>query len=220
MSYNEIQGIIENDEEIIESTGFDKEKLNMIKLYEKLTNILLKRRQKNGYIGFDMPEVHIILDENGKTVGVENKKKIFAYSIIEHLMLTANEVVAETFTKKQVPVMYRVHEYPSLEKIEEVNLTLQKFGLKLNTFRIDEHLLNKKMYQTKDFGKDKDDNFVNYYVPQSEYVRVIEALKEKEEQNLITKEDVDFNYLQYILLRSMRQARYSMKNLGHFGLRK
>ena len=69
------------------------------------------------------------------------------------------------------------------------------------------------MYQTKDFGKDKDDNFVNY-------VRVIEALKEKEEQNLITKEDVDFNYLQYILLRSMRQARYSMKNLGHFGLRK
>lgn len=76
------------------------------------------------------------------------------------------------------------------------------------------------MYQTKDFGKDKDDNFVNYYVPQSEYVRVIEALKEKEEQNLITKEDVDFNYLQYILLRSMRKARYSMKNLGHFGLRK
>ena len=72
----------------------------------------------------------------------------------------------------------------------------------------------------KDFGKDKDDNFVNYYVPQSEYVRVIEALKEKEQQNLITKEDVDFNYLQYILLRSMRQARYSMENLGHFGLRK
>ena len=72
----------------------------------------------------------------------------------------------------------------------------------------------------KDFGKDKDDNFVNYYVPQSEYVRVIEALKEKEQQNLITKEDVDFNYLQYILLRSMRQARYSMKNLGHLGLRK
>ena len=76
------------------------------------------------------------------------------------------------------------------------------------------------MYQMKDFGKDKDDNFVNYYVPQSEYIRVIEALKEKEEQNLITKEDVDFNYLQYILLRSMRQARYSMKNLVHFGLRK
>ena len=72
----------------------------------------------------------------------------------------------------------------------------------------------------KDFGKDKDDNFVNYYVPQSEYIRVIEALKEKEQQNLITKEDVDFNYLQYILLRSMRQARYSMKNLGHVGLRK
>ena len=125
----------------------------MIKLYEKLTNILLKRRQKNGYIGFDMPEVQIILDENGKTVGVENKKKIFAYSIIEHLMLTANEVVAETFTKKNVPVMYRVHEYPSLEKIEEVNLTLQKFGLKLNTFRIDEHLLNKKDVSNERFRK-------------------------------------------------------------------
>ena len=153
MSYNEIQNIIENDEETIESTGFDKEKLNMIKLYEKLTNILLKRRQKNGYIGFDMPEVQIILDENGKTVGVENKKKIFAYSIIEHLMLTANEVVAEIFTKKDVPVMYRVHEYPSLEKIEEVNLTLQKFGLKLNTFRIDEHLLNKKDVSNERFRK-------------------------------------------------------------------
>ena len=86
----------------------------------------------------------------------------------------------------------------------------------------------------KDFGKDKDDNFVNYYVPQSEYIRVIEALKEKEvklrdlrevdpeeEKKLkVQRKDVDFNYLQYILLRSMRQARYSMKNLGHFGLRK
>ena len=153
MSYNEIQNIIENDEETIKNVGFDKEKLNMVKLYEKLTNILLKRRQKNGYIGFDMPEVQIILDENGKTVGVENKKKIFAYSIIEHLMLTANEVVAETFTKKDVPVMYRVHEYPSLEKIEEVNLTLQKFGLKLNTFRIDEHLLNKKNVSNERFRK-------------------------------------------------------------------
>ena len=60
MSYNEIQNIIENDEETIENVGFDKEKLNMVKLYEKLTNILLKRRQKNGYIGFDMPEVQII----------------------------------------------------------------------------------------------------------------------------------------------------------------
>ena len=153
MSYNEIQNIIENDEETIKNAGFDKEKLNIIKLYEKLTNILLKRRQKNGYIGFDMPEVQIILDENGKTVGVENKKKIFAYSIIEHLMLTANEVVAETFTKKDVRVMYRVHEYPSLEKIEEVNLTLQKFGLKLNTFRIDEHLLNKKDVSNERFRK-------------------------------------------------------------------
>ena len=47
MSYNEIQGIIENYEEIISNVGFDKEKLNMVKLYEKLTNILLKRRQKN-----------------------------------------------------------------------------------------------------------------------------------------------------------------------------
>ena len=100
-----------------------------------------------------MPEVQIILDENGKTVGVENKKKIFAYSIIEHLMITANEVVAETFTKKGVPVMYRVHEYPSLEKIEEVNLTLQKFGLKLNTFRIDEYLLNKKNVSNERFRK-------------------------------------------------------------------
>ena len=134
MSYNEIQGIIENDEETIKNVGFDKEKLNMIKLYEKLTNILLKRRQKNGYIGFDMPEVQIILDENSKTVG-------------------ANEVVAETFTKKDVPVMYRIHEYPSLEKIEEVNLTLQKFGLKLNTFRIDEHLLNKKDVSNERFRK-------------------------------------------------------------------
>jgi len=96
MSYNEIQGIIENDEEIIKNIGFDKEKLNMVKLYEKLTNILLKRRQKNGYIGFDMPEVQII---------------------------------------------------------EEVNLTLQKFGLKLNTFRIDEHLLNKKDVSNERFRK-------------------------------------------------------------------
>ena len=149
----ETENIIENDEETIKTVGFDKEKLNMVTLYEKLKNILLKRRQKNGYIGFDMPEVQIILDENGKTVGVENKKKIFAYSIIEHLMLTANEVVAETFTKKDVPVMYRVHEYPSLEKIEEVNLTLQKFGLKLNTFRIDEHLLNKKDVSNERFRK-------------------------------------------------------------------
>ena len=42
MSYNEIQGIIENDEETIKNVDFNKEKLNMVKLYEKLTNILAR----------------------------------------------------------------------------------------------------------------------------------------------------------------------------------
>jgi len=138
MSYNEIQGIIENDEEIISNVGFDKEKLNMVKLYKKLTNILLKRRQKNGYIGFDMPEVQIILDENGKQqviqmgcygIGVSRlmsaviEQKHDDFGIIWPKSIApyiADVIIANVKDETQVNVAERIYEALKNENIDVV----------------------------------------------------------------------------------------------------
>lgn len=208
MSYKEVQGILDGNEEVLEKTkDIPEEQMNSFKLYDRLTKILQKRRVKNGYIGFDMPEVEILLDEKGKAIGVQNKKKLFSHKIIEHLMLTANEVVAEKFTKIHLPIMYRIHEYPDTERVADLNVVLEKFGIKINVFK-----------REKKPGDENSEN--EFYVPQSEYIRVIAEIEaKKEEYEKEGKADtVDVGYLMYLLLRSMRQARYSMTNLGHFGL--
>lgn len=98
---------------------------------EELAHILKNRREKQGSLNLDLPETKIVLDENGFAIDVKKYEITFANEIIEQFMLTANETIAERFYWLEAPFIYRVHEVPDQEKIDELNKFLFNLGYKI-----------------------------------------------------------------------------------------
>ena len=97
----------------------------------KLKDVLKNRRDKDGSLNLDIPESKIILNENGIAINVTKYDYLESNEVIEQFMLTANEAVAEKFYWIQAPFIYRVHEKPDLEKVEELNKFLFGLGYKI-----------------------------------------------------------------------------------------
>ena len=108
-----------------------KNYIEHFKRMEELANILKQRRNIAGSLNLDIPESKIILDENGVAVDVKKYELYFANEIIEQFMLTANETIAEKFYWLEAPFIYRVHEVPDMEKIEELNKFLWNLGYRI-----------------------------------------------------------------------------------------
>ncbi len=126
MTYTNVYKIINNlDEKVLDEY---KEFINDFKKMEELAIILKNRRLKNGYLNLEIPESKIYLDENGKAINVTKYETTFANEIIEQFMLTANETVAETFYYMEAPFIYRVHEAPDYDKVQETNKFLFNIG--------------------------------------------------------------------------------------------
>ena len=98
---------------------------------EELAKILKDKRLHDGSLDLDVPESKIILDENGIAIDVKKYEINFANEIIEQFMLIANEVVAEKFFWLEAPFIYRVHEAPDTDKIDELNKFLFNLGYKV-----------------------------------------------------------------------------------------
>ena len=160
MSYTDINKILNNiDEEIIQKYN---KYIDNFKLMEELALILKKRRLEQGYLNLDIPESKITLDENGKAIDVRKYETTFANEIIEQFMLTANETVAEKFYWLEAPFIYRVHEEPEYDKIQETNKFLFNIGEKINC--------SKECIQPKSFSDVLDK------LKGTEYERVISTL--------------------------------------------
>ena len=129
MTYTNVNKIINNeDEEVLQRYC---NYIQNFKLMEELATILKNRRLQAGYLNLDIPESKIVLDENGKAVEVKKYETTFANEIIEQFMLTANETIAEKFYWLEAPFIYRVHEEPDYDKIEETNKFLFNIGEKI-----------------------------------------------------------------------------------------
>ena len=118
MSYTSVQAILDGeDDEVLKR--YEKY-IDNFKLMEELALILKEKRIKQGYLNLDIPESKIELDLNGKAIDVHKYETSFANEIIEQFMLKANETVAERYFWLEVPFIYRVHEEPDIEKINEL----------------------------------------------------------------------------------------------------
>ena len=130
MSYKDVQAILDNsNEEIV--TKY-KDYISDFKLMEELAKILKEKRLAKGYLNLDIPESKIILDQDGYAIDVCKYETTFANEIIEQFMLAANETIAEKFYWLKAPFIYRVHEEPDLEKVNELNKLLFNFGYKIH----------------------------------------------------------------------------------------
>ncbi|HLF11475.1 MAG TPA: ribonuclease R, partial [Gammaproteobacteria bacterium] len=138
-------------------------------------------RQRRGAIDFDLPETKIELDDYGKVKNVHAAERVVTHKIIEECMIAANVQSAKRMLKARIPGLYRVHEGPDEDRLEELVLFLKSFGYRLNS-------------PSK--------------ITPKEINRLIERIAGKPEAELI----------ETVVLRSMKQARYQPKNIGHFGL--
>ena len=129
MNYTDVQAIIENSNQ--QTIKKYKPYIAQFKLMEELAIILKNKRMEQGYLNLDIPESKIDLDIDGKVTNISKYETTFAHEIIEQFMLVANETIAEKFYWLEAPFIYRVHEEPELEKIQELNKFLFNFGLKI-----------------------------------------------------------------------------------------
>lgn len=141
MNYHEVQVDIDRNNEEIASQYDDEKKnyakdniaadekyLNHLDLMAELAHILKNRRIEKGYLSLNIPESKITLDKKGRAIDVGVYDTSFSNEIIEQFMLTANETIAEKFYWLDAPFIYRVHEKPDEEKVEDFNKFLLDLG--------------------------------------------------------------------------------------------
>lgn len=133
-----VQNSKEKLEEINEIAEKYKEFIPHFLRMRELKNILKNRRDKNGSLNLDIPESKIILDENGIAIDVRKYDYLESNEVIEQFMLTANESVAEKFYWLQAPFIYRVHETPDMEKVNDLNKFLFNLGYKIKGVKKDD----------------------------------------------------------------------------------
>ena len=149
MTYTDVSDILENeDADLIKRyQNIHKELLMM----NELAKILKKKRVQRGSLDFDLDESYIRLDAEGKAEFVGIAERRIANGVIEEFMLVANETVAERFFWLEAPFVYRVHEKPSLERMEEFKAFIKNFGLILkgNTENMHPRVLGEILSQTE-----------------------------------------------------------------------
>lgn len=170
VSHDIFKSIIRSKERMIYtdvSDMLEKEDKTLIKRYshiyhelmlmQELAEILRDRRQGRGSLDFDIDEASITLNDAGIPISVDVSERRTANRIIEEFMLVANETVATHFYHLEVPFIYRIHEKPSPEKIEEFKHLLQKLGVafKGNSEHIHPKSLNDVLNEVKSTGKER-----------------------------------------------------------------
>src|SRR5205807_3574638 len=92
---------------------------------------LRKRREARGSIDFDLPEAEVILDAAGVIDAIKPTERNVAHRIIEEFMLSANEVVAQELVFANQPGIFRVHQQPDPQKLQDLRDVLKEFKLAL-----------------------------------------------------------------------------------------
>ncbi len=95
-----------------------------------LAKILMSKRFREGSLDLELPETEIEIDEAGNPVDILQSERLFAHRLIEELMLTANIAVARFFKQNEIPAIYRVHDEPAVEAMQNFAAFLRVLGYK------------------------------------------------------------------------------------------
>ena len=129
MIYTDVSDIIENDDRELAAKYSDI--YDMLMDMKELAQILRSKREAAGSLDFDLDEAYITLDEKGVPVSVNLCERRTANRMIEEFMLAANKTVAEQFFWLELPFVYRVHEKPDAEKMQEFRTFLMGLSIRL-----------------------------------------------------------------------------------------
>lgn len=103
-----------------------------LKEMKELANILRKEKESRGYIDFGLDEAKVIQDKNGKAIDIVKRTSGDGEKLIEDFMIAANETVATHINNMDLPFIYRVHDIPNTEKIEDFKNLIKQLGYNIN----------------------------------------------------------------------------------------
>ncbi len=207
MTYTNVHLLLEGDEGLRERYAPLVERFELMR---DLALILNRMRTRRGSIDFDLPEPLIEFDEFGAMTGIGRSPRNIAHRLIEEFMLAANEAVAAHLASHVPDSLYRVHEKPDVMRVMEFEEIASGFGLSLGIkgmaqkrFRnIERHTSGRKV------RKDIEVPLPDINITPRHYQRLLKKIEGKPEERILS----------YLMLRSLKQARYSENNRGHFAL--
>jgi ribonuclease R len=210
MTYTAVRDVLAGDPAACERY---RSLVENFKLMEELAKILNRQRDQRGSIDFDLPEPEIEFDEHGRMIGVTRSERNIAHRLIEEFMLVANETVAGYLERQRVPSLYRIHEKPDVKKVLEFEAIAASFGYSLGV----ELPAMRRLRVERQGERDRHPRFHEradsveageLKITPHHYQRLTQRIAGKPEERILS----------YLMLRSLKQARYSEENVGHFAL--
>jgi ribonuclease R len=204
MTYTAVNAVIERDAAARERYAT---LVPTFELMRDLALILNRKRQRRGSIDFDLPEPVIEFDDFGLMKSISRSERNIAHRLIEEFMLSANECVAQYLESKHIASLFRVHEKPDAKRVYDFEVIAATFGYSLGVGPLPIHRVqfkndrSGKQARTIEVPKD-------VHITPRMYQKLAAKIAGKPEERILS----------YLMLRSLKQARYSEENLGHFAL--
>ncbi len=209
MTYTAVNAVIEGDAAMRERYAL---LVASFELMRDLALILNRKRERRGSIDFDLPEPLIEFDEFGLMKSIARSERNIAHRLIEEFMLSANECVAEYLESKRIASLYRVHEKPDAKRVYDFEVIAATFGYSLGVGPLPIHRVQMKADRRAAYGTGKRARDIEVpkevHITPRMYQKLTEKIAGKPEERILS----------YLMLRSLKQARYSEENLGHFAL--
>jgi ribonuclease R len=206
MTYTNVHLLLEGDPELRDRYAPLVRRFEMMQDFALILNA---KREKRGSIDFDLPEPLIEFDEFGAMTGVKRAERNMAHRIIEEFMLAANEAVAEHLEKTAPAALFRIHEQPDARRVMEFEEIARHFGVSLGI----QTPVKKFAFTARNRDGSKQRREIATLNEQVEissrnYQKLVAKIEGRPEERILS----------YLMLRSLKQARYSVENAGHFAL--
>jgi len=209
MTYTDVNAVLDGDRVLRERYSAHVADFEL--MYE-LAQLLNRKRVKRGSIDFDMPEPVIEFDENGMMKGISKQERNWAHRLIEEFMLAANETVAAHLENHGIASIYRIHERPDAKKIYEFENIAVGFGYSLGVGALPVRRIQARADKRSHHGSGRHAPVIelpeDVHVTPRMYQKLVQKISGKPEEKVLS----------YLMLRSLKQARYSEENEGHFAL--
>jgi ribonuclease R len=220
MTYTNVNKVIERDPEMTARYApLVKHFANM----KELALLLNARRNEHGSIDFDLPEQVIAFDDQQRMVSIGRSERNIAHRLIEEFMLAANRAVDSYLLQRGIESLHRVHEKPDAKKVLEFEELARAFGYSLGVENLHQREVAvrhgrvpapAKAGRPDSYGKGREREMkvnlpgADLRITPQHYQRLIRKVIGKPEERIIS----------YLMLRSLKQARYAADPLGHFAL--
>jgi len=209
MTYTAVNAVIEGDVAARERYAT---LVPTFELMRDLALILNRKRHRRGSIDFGLPEPVIEFDEFGMMKSITRSERNIAHRLIEEFMLSANECVAQYFESKRIASLYRIHEKPDAKRVYDFEVIAATFGYSLGVGALPIHRVQFKSDRRAARGTGKQARTVeipkDVHITPRMYQKLAAKIAGKPEERILS----------YLMLRSLKQARYSEENVGHFAL--